>query len=390
MQTPGSKLRSDPGERKFRFGGIVIAVSLATLGSLLIAPAAWGAPPANDPFSAPAALPANSLSETNLDATAEADEPAHAGQAANHSVWYSLTPITTSYYRVEVCPSASSPLGQLSLAVYTGAAVGSLSEVGSDTKSNSPGTCITRARVEFLAEAGTTYSIAVDTTHNPGGGFNLFSAALPAPSNDPFSAPAALPASSLSETTQYATTEAGEPAHAGQAAKHSVWYSLTPITTDYYRVEVCPSASSPLGQLSLAVYTGAAVGSLSEVGSDTKSNSPGTCITRARVEFLAEAGTTYSIAVDTTHSTGGGFNLFSATVPPPDQDGDGVADYLDQCPSVVGPPPSGCPPSPPAGPAPTPTAIPTGRRGAALKKCKKKSTKAARSKCRRRARRLPV
>lgn len=164
------------------------------------------------------------------------------------------------------------------------------------------------------------------------------------PTNDPFSAPAALPSFSLSETTAEATAEPGEPAHAGQAATHSVWYSLTPATTSFYRVEVCPSASSPLGQLSLAVYTGAELASLNPVGGDSKTNSSGTCGTRARVEFLAAAGTTYRVAVDTTHSTGGGFNLFSEALPAPDQDGDGTPDDADKCPAVGGPPPSGCPP----------------------------------------------
>lgn len=52
------------------------------------------------------------------------------------------------------------------------------------------------------------------------------------------------------------------------------------------------------------------------------------------------------------------FVFASATpMPVPDSDGDGVADNLDLCPSIPGPPPSGCPP-----PTPTPseTVLPPG------------------------------
>jgi hypothetical protein len=44
--------------------------------------------------------------------------------------------------------------------------------------------------------------------------------------------------------------------------------------------------------------------------------------------------------------------------------------------------------SPPPGPAPA--AGPTGKRAAALKKCKKKKSKKARKKCKKKARKLPV
>lgn len=69
-----------------------------------------------------------------------------------------------------------------------------------------------------------------------------------------------------------------------------------------------------------------------------------------------------------------------------DDDNDAMADSADACPTTAGSAPDGCPR--PAAAAQQPT----GRRAAALKKCKKKAKKSkrARAKCRKKAKKLPL
>jgi hypothetical protein len=75
-----------------------------------------------------------------------------------------------------------------------------------------------------------------------------------------------------------------------------------------------------------------------------------------------------------------GFEAYVQAIVEPDADRDGFGDESqDQCPTAVGP--QSCPASP---------AQPTGLRAKALKKCKKKRTKAKRKRCRKRAKKLPV
>jgi Ca2+-binding RTX toxin-like protein len=97
---------------------------------------------------------------------------------------------------------------------------------------------------------------------------------------------------------------------------------------------------------------------------------------------------------DTINCTGGGLDSGTVDTSPAetyvscDTDGDGVVDFLDGCPTQSGTS-NGCPVSTPPPPPSTSTG-PTGQRAAALKKCKKKKSAQARTKCKKKAKRLPV
>ena len=99
------------------------------------------------------------------------------------------------------------------------------------------------------------------------------------------------------------TKEAGEPDHAGDAGGASVWYTWTPDTTQRVAIATRGSDFDTL----LAVYTGDTVGGLVEVAS----NDDATFSAGSVVEFEAQAGTTYRIAVD---GNGGAFGNFPLSI----------------------------------------------------------------------------
>jgi hypothetical protein len=113
------------------------------------------------------------------------------------------------------------------------------------------------------------------------------------PANDAFPAAAALtgPSGRITGTTLYATREPGEPAHAGNAGGHSVWYRWTAPCRCNFTFETAGSSFDTL----LAVYKGSSVSALGKVASNDDVAS-GT--RTSRVRFKASAGVTYSIAVD--------------------------------------------------------------------------------------------
>jgi hypothetical protein len=120
-------------------------------------------PPANDNFAAATVLSGSSARATgdNLDATAQAGEPAHAGIGPYFSVWYAWTAPGSGPVTIDTCGSDFDTV----LAVYTGNAVNALSPVASNN--NSP-SCPPRSLVTFTASAGTTYRIAVDGDYDVG------------------------------------------------------------------------------------------------------------------------------------------------------------------------------------------------------------------------------
>src|SRR3954471_11133590 len=146
-------------------------------------------------------------------------------------------------------------------------------------------------------------------------------ASASAPANDAFSASSsgAFAASSApvtySGTAVDATSEPGEPDHAGQAGRegcsvarcvHSLWYGFTAPRGGPVTVTTCDAETS--GAHQLAVYTGSRVDALREVAAtnaatfDTATNAS-LCESTPRaavVSFVAVAGTAYRIAVSDT------------------------------------------------------------------------------------------
>jgi hypothetical protein len=141
------------------------------------------APPANDDFANAQTLSGPlpiSVSGTNAEATNEPGEPDHAGSPATASVWYSWTASTTEPIQIDTCGPPTD--FDTVLAVYTGTAVDSLTEVASDDDS-----CGAASRVVFNATAGTTYKIAIDTFFGLTGNFALrVGQPPPPPANDDF------------------------------------------------------------------------------------------------------------------------------------------------------------------------------------------------------------
>src|SRR3954453_1954436 len=103
-----------PVQRLARLAGLVL---------LLAAAPAHAAPPPNDDFAAAQTL-TTSLSGHNAEATRDADEPDHHGDAG-HSVWYAYTPASTGHVSIDVCDAAFQGV----VAVYTGTSLASLAQV---------------------------------------------------------------------------------------------------------------------------------------------------------------------------------------------------------------------------------------------------------------------
>lgn len=96
-----------------------------------------------------------------------------------------------------------------------------------------------------------------------------------------------------------ATKETGEPNHAGLVGGRSVWFNWTAPVSLPARIT---TAGSPLNTL-LAVYTGEAVNALTLVAANDNFAGLGNA---SRVDFNAQAGTTYRIAVDGRNFSGNG------------------------------------------------------------------------------------
>jgi hypothetical protein len=296
------------GSRQGRMA-LIFAASVAAL--LLFVPLAAAAP-ASDAFADAVALspaPPAELSGTNSEATKEAGEPAHAGNAGGHSVWFSWTPIVSG--PVAINPGCFLSFEMLT-AVYTGSAVNSLTPVASNQGLPAPSCFGESTKVEFAAAAGTTYWIAIDGRDGAQGSFSATIEG--APGNDDLADASAIGGESTQQafgTTKFATAETGEPAHAGEPASHSVWFSWTPAVSGPVAISTCSSFYSL--DTVLGVYTGSAVAALTPIAANDDApaveGSPGCAPANSEVRLTVTAGTSYKIAVDSTAGTSGRFTL---------------------------------------------------------------------------------
>lgn len=184
-----------------------------------------------------------------------------------------------------------------------------------DKKTAFSGKCQTGGRVNLAAALATTSST---------------------PANDAFAEATTIPAGlprSLRMANFAATTEAGEPAHAGAPANKSVWFSWTaPATGNYvvstrgsFRLTVTPGSGGTPDAYGtagldtvLGIYTGSSLATLAAVASnDDYSDSAGGVSAWSRATFAATSGTTYRIAVGTESSTADeGLLILSISEPP--------------------------------------------------------------------------
>lgn len=93
-------------------------------------------------------------------------------------------------------------------------------------------------------------------------------------------------------STTHATTQAGEPSHAGRLSR-SLWFSWTAPAAG----EVSFDTRGSDGDTTIAVYTGDSLPTLSRVAENDNESSG---FLSSRVAFNATLGTTYQIAVDST------------------------------------------------------------------------------------------
>ncbi len=114
------------------------------------------------------------------------------------------------------------------------------------------------------------------------------------PFNDDFADRAVLTGERIRgrSSTTHASTEVGEPAHAGHLAR-SVWFTWTAPTASSVEID---TVGSP-GDTHLAVYTGTSLSQLIPVAANDNAESG---VLTSRVSFPAAAGETFQIAVDTS------------------------------------------------------------------------------------------
>lgn len=253
----------------------------------------------NDDFADAVELPGDSgslVEQSNLWASAEPGEPDHAGYPANASVWFAWTPAFTGDARVTIRLDHESRL-----VAYSGSALGALTEVGA-VYSDTVGVHL--SHMTFPVAAGTTYHLVVDGS-SPFFEFELAWRPVQ-PLNDDFAAASVLSAdqgSRWTEGNEGATSEPGEPDHAGSPAVRSVWYRWTP---DFTGTAVLDTLGSDF-DTRLAVYTGASVAALTEIAANDDIAYPE--LVQSEVSFEAVGGTTYYIAVDGVDGAAGAINL---------------------------------------------------------------------------------
>jgi hypothetical protein len=118
---------------------------------------------------------------------------------------------------------------------------------------------------------------------------------------DNFSEAAAIPSSStflLRASSNAATREASEPAHAGQTASKSLWWKWTAVGNGRLQVSTKGSSFDTV----LAVYTGSSLASLTPIASN---DNVATSVNFSQVDFTTARGTTYYFAVDGKNGASG-------------------------------------------------------------------------------------
>ncbi len=227
-----------------------------------------------------------SVPGNNVNATKEAGEPNHAGNAGGHSVWYQWTALSTKSVTIDTIGSSFNTL----LAVYTGTSVGALTLVASNDDLG-PGTF--QSRVNFSATAGTVYRIAVDGANGAAG--NLILTLNQTIGNDNFAFCEFVGGVSgvVYGSNAGATRESGEPNHAGNAGGASIWYCWTAPISGQVTFDTTGSTFDTL----LAVYTGSSVNALTSIASNDNIDSANSNL-QSRVTFNATGLTMYHIAID--------------------------------------------------------------------------------------------
>jgi hypothetical protein len=232
--------------------------------------------PPNDDFADAAPLAVGSpRAGTTVGSTGEPGEPKLCC-GPTHTVWYRLRVRVPTQVRLHAC-ALSGP----KVAVYRGSRVDELTRVG----------YFAFCLVQFAAEPGVTYHVALDD-QGWWGAFRLLTGAVTPPPNDDFAGatPIAL-GTAATGTTRFATREPGEP-HSREL--FTVWFRLNVEAAGTIRVELLCNSRVVFG-----AYTGDDVGRLQEVptrrvtdmgtcGYEFDASSRGVYNLRAGADFFGE------------------------------------------------------------------------------------------------------
>ena len=246
--------------------------------------------PPNDNFQHRAVLPRSGGSATveTFDATFQPGEPIDL--PANVVGW---TPSLQTVWWTWTAPAAGrvtiQPSGDFLylMGIYQGLNLTNLSVV-TQTINNG---------VTLDVAAGTTLQISVDGANGQSGFLNMNLDFIPSPGNDDFRNAAWVFGASakIQGNNVAATSEPGEPQHAGVGGGHSVWWKWVAPASGYVVLSSVSNSPPPV----IAIYTGQVVSNLNELAS----SATGT------VSFEAARGTTYDIAVDGNYTWEGSFTL---------------------------------------------------------------------------------
>ena len=241
-----------------------------------------------------------SLRASNVGATTEAGEPAHAGAAANATLWWEWTAPASG----DVTLSTSGSSYDTVLAVYTGNAPSALTPVAAN---DNDGGNIT-SRLTFAAQAGTTYEIAVGG-RNGATGLTLLRLGT-TPANDRFAAPVVLRGESTQVTATNAncSREPDEPRIGSFPGGTSLWYRWTAPRSGRFQVAAVSNDFDPI----LAVYTGETLGTLT-LSAPALNAAANDKPDGALWTLNAIGGVTYVITVDTKDARATGRFTLSVT-----------------------------------------------------------------------------
>ena len=168
-------------------------------------------------------------------------------------------------------------------------------------------TFVTNSSTQITATVpagASTGPISVTTTNGAGQSINNFVLTGSPPGNDNFANRIAIlgAVKTVTASSLFATREANEPLHAGNAGGHSIWWTWTAPSNGTYAITTRASGFDTL----LGVYTGTSLASLLTVASNDDGPSMGTA---SLVSFTATGGRAYQIAVDGYNGASGAIVL---------------------------------------------------------------------------------
>jgi alpha-tubulin suppressor-like RCC1 family protein len=225
----------------------------------------------------------------NFNATEEVGEPDHyPGKTSSSSVWFTWTAPFSGGVELTATNddfSTDSPI----LAVYTGTTFSNMVRQSFNSAD------FFAARTVFTANNGQTYLIVFDTKGSfSQGNVELRLVLTPQPANDSFANPISIPGNFYAVTGSFigGSRETGEPSHNEPTNNQTLWWSWVAPSNAPNPLSVRLFADGVSFPPGMGVYTGSAVGSLTNI--------PITRITNGMTSdatFNAVPGTTYRIAL---------------------------------------------------------------------------------------------